>query len=455
MRHLITTDVRRLYESPAAKPFIAVIAVAAAARLVTMTLPPFLYPDSDGYIILSRQLLTLNLRGYDGHRTPVYPIFLLLGGLNLQVVRVMQNLLGIATAAMLFAMVYRSTRSAAAALAAGLAYGLDISQLSFEQLILTETLCAFMVTWSALALQRTMMEKRSGWREYAVLGTLVGLTALTRPLYAYLAPLYLLILAMISRRERAPLGQAALRLGSFAAPAGALVLGWCMLNWVNVHDFSLATFRGYGMSNVCGAFVELAPDKYAFIRDPYLKTRAKQIATTGTHAMTIFYAIPEIEARIGYSGFQLSRDLAAMSVELYIHHPMLYAQWVARGWMRFWRPPRYGQARSPGPALESAYRALWPVESVALRGVNLMFLLSACLLIADLFLRRSMPAFDLCAAAIVLVASVLQGMMDFGENARYSVPTAPLVLYVVVVTAWRILTVAPRAAGSRLQERAP
>lgn len=456
MRHSIGSTAERIRNSPAAKPLVATLLIAGVVRAIALWLPPYVFPDSGGYLYLGYRFWKLRFAGYDGMRTPVYPLFLLFAGGNLYVVRFLQHLLGIAIAAMLFAMVYRRTRSTSFALVAGALYGVDLSQLFLERSILSETVCTFLLTLSAVVFQWIVLGRKFGRREYAILGTLTALTGLTRPIYSYLAPLYFVLIAIEPPRSLRALearAERVARLTSFAAPAGGLLLGWCLFNWLNIGYFGLSTEIGFSLLNHSGAFIELAPDKYAAIRDPYLKSRALNIAATGSHVNAIFKAEDEILKRTGYSQLQLLRELTRMSLELFAAHPMLYAQGVMRGWLGFWRPRLFrGQPflggsllsafrgpRSRGGVLERSFAAIGVREIRALAWVNLIFLASTVWIGARFMMRREPWGFDLSAIAIVLAASLSQAMVEFGDASRFSVPTAPLVLYTVIVLSWRVL----------------
>ncbi len=103
---------------------------------------------------------------------------------------------------------------------------------------------------------------------------------------------------------------------------------------------------------------------------------------------------------------------------------------------------------SPGFTItpEPWFEALWTVEIWMLRAANLMFLLFAAYLTLRFLLRREPWGFDLSVIAIVLASSVAQGLVELGgpENSRYFSPTSPLVLYIVVVSVWRLLPALPR-----------
>ncbi len=412
---------------------LAALLIAAAARVV-LHQPSTVIRDTHDYLLLAHCFRALRFTGYDGSRTPIYSLFMLLAGMNFRALYVLQSILGLATAAMLFTMVYSRTRSWPFALMAGIAYGLDLSPLPFEHFIMSETLCTFLLTLTVLLFQLMVLKERFGWREQAVLGILIAITGLTRPLYVSLAPLFFVMLATapVGRTERFQ------RMISFAAPVATLLIGWCLFNWLTIGYFGFTTLIGFNLTNHSGAFIELAPDKYASIRDPYLKAREEQIKETGTYAMTIFQAANEIDKKTGYDRVQLTRELTRMSLELFVAHPIRYAAGVLRAWVMFWQPPLYWRSSACFGEFRRRplFRALAATELAALAIVNLVFLLSAANFLRLFLMRKARWGFDACVMTMVLTVSVVQALLEFGDNSRYSLPTAPLVLYIAVVAIW-------------------
>lgn len=438
---------------PTRKPLLTLLILAVCVRLIGSAFPPNIYNDTDGYVHLAERFLALRLAGYNGLSTPVYPLLLALTGLNFQVVKYLQYLLGIGISVTLFRMFFRRTHNATLALVAGVVFCLNVGELAFEQAILTETLATFLLSLSAFRLQHVLSDEHVPWTEYALLGTLVGLTALTRPLYIYLAPLYFVFL--VTRPGLAPVRS--IHLAAFAGSAGALLLGWSFVNWWNVGYFSISTQMGFGLTNQSGAFIELAPDEYAAIRDPYLKARAKQIAKTGTHTNTIYRAWDDIKRETGYDDIHLLREVTRMSLQLFVAHPILYAHGVARSWLRFWVPPLsvgmpflggHLKGISHGPRLLAVLgrtaRTIQAKEILPLMAFNLIFLFFAASTIVQFLRRRLTLGFDQFAIAIVVTASIVQAMVEFGGNGRFAVPTFPLVIYTVIVGFWSLSSIRGR-----------
>ena len=66
-------------------------------------------------------------------------------------------------------------------------------------------------------------------------------------------------------------------------------------------------------------------------------------------------------------------------------------------------------------------------------GINLMFLIIAAYSISRWMTGRASFDFDLAMIGIVLVGSIVQAFLEYGENVRYLVPLVPLTIYTVVV----------------------
>jgi hypothetical protein len=412
------------------------MAAGFAIRLVVwFAYKPAIDPDTASYVELASRIRSLNFSGWDGGRTPMYPLLILFSGLNFDALRLFQGLLGIATAALLTLLVYGRTGNSMLAGLGGLLFALNLGQVSFESTFLSESLCTFFLVGSILIFRRIWTRKTFRWGEMAALSATAGVTALTRPMFAFLAPLYFVFLATSGRRSSLSLNERSKALAAFAAPAAVLLLGWCLVNWYTVGYFSLDTIVGFGLSNQSGEFIGLAPDKYAAIRDPYMRAAARQAAETGSHFEPIFDAAPEIYRRTGWNEVQLSRELTRMSIELFVAHPLLYAKGVARAWLGFWSPGAYWlRDHFSGPVSWETVFGAWSLQKPVYTGLNILFVLIAAWALTSVFRGRGYCSFDLCMISLVLTASLVQAMMELGENSRYSVPTFPVVVYVVL--AW-------------------
>lgn len=409
---------------------------------------PVKYPDTGSYLRLAAQIEQLDFEKYNGRRTPVYPIFLVLCGRDLTTVWLFQMAMGVLISLMLFNLAWRVTHNSILSIALGLAYSLNTYYIFFEANILCETLCTFFILLCVTALSWLADDvgiTNLSFRNFLVLGLgiLVSLTALTRPLFLFL-PVLLFFPLLYIIRTRSISGKLALS-ASYVLPVIVIVGGWCYFNHIRLGYFGPTTLTGYTLTQHSGAFIEYAPKEYSTIRDIYLKFREQRIAEKGTHSMTIWMAYPEMMAQTGLTLPELSKVLTKMSVDLFVHHPYLYLKSVFKGWVSFWKvmPPICYWEPQKLPFLNSSSIPLvvrW-VQRLFFVIVNFVFLVFTAYSMASPQFRRKI-GLDVklfTIAAIILMTSVVQALTEYGENGRYAIPVQMLTMYFVLITSWRFL----------------
>jgi hypothetical protein len=438
-----SSNARWLRGNRAAVAVGALMVISALVRLIVMlNFRARASWDTPGFILTARAIASLDFSQYDGKRTPIYPLLMLLAGMDWDVVRLLQSLLGIAIASIMFAIAWKRSGSAPAAFAVGLLCSLAVSELLFEQVIYSETLCTFWIVLSLLAYGRTR-EDAGRW-DYALLGISAALAGMTRPMFLFLGPLYFCFVLARARTRRADL------LAWILAPTLVLALGWSAVNQRTINYFGVTTTLGLNLSNHSGAFMELAPPQYSKIAEIYLRYRAWQISTMGSQAMTVWYAESELKRATGLSTAELSKQLTRMSLEMFAEHPLLYLASVAKSWVRFWGSDFYRfigffKASTSG----MVYALLVALGSLQL-AINLAFLGIATHSITRWLMGRISFDFDLSVIAIVLAGSVVQAFLEYGENVRYLAPLVPLTIYTVVAFALRAVE-SRSGAGIRIQ----
>jgi hypothetical protein len=199
---------------------------------------------------------------------------------------------------------------------------------------------------------------------------------------------------------------------------------------------SLTTMNGYHLVQHTGNFFELVPDSNAALRDVYLRYRAQRIAEFGTQGNTIWDAIPEMQRVSGLSFYDLSRKLQSISIDLILHHPDLYLENVVTGWWMFWRAPFYWSAAGvPWPWLRGLLQGLVTLERFGLFGMNMLFLVSSLLLAVWKRFREAcrFSPFAWLVWSTIWLASIVQTLLDHGDNPRFLVP---LQTWVVLWVLW-------------------
>jgi len=230
------------------------------------------------------------------------------------------------------------------------------------------------------------------------------------------------------------------------------VLAWSGFNYFRHDYFTLSTFMGINLTNHTIAFVESVAQRHRETADILIRYREQKIQRTGRHAMAVWEALPELQAATGQSRTQISKQLASLSVRLILRHPLGYAQSVLHAWKDFWMVPiLWAPDKLESVSVRRALVAIWEMEKWLLRILNASFLVLVFLAVVRLP-RRARKAWNLqltTVAAVILGSSLLQALVEYGENPRYAVTVEPLVILVIAVLAYRFLLAMPPSSGER------
>jgi hypothetical protein len=395
---------------------------------------PATYNDTASYRRLAGEVLQ-GWSGYDGTRMPGYPVFLAALGPD-ERVYLAQLVLGLLTTLLFFYIGWKISGKGWFGGLAALAHTLNLQQLFFEADLLTETLTTFLLALSVAGMAWLLFSdgKRPLWQVLLAgltIGFSAGLAVLVRTIFLFL-PFLAAFLLLVLWRVR-------MRLRWGAALAAALAGLACLGVWLNFmhrtyHEWSLSTVDGYHLMNHAGVFFEYAPDEYAALRDTFLQYRDAQIAETGSSSNTIWNAIPALEKASGLGFFDLSRLLEKISVRLILDHPVLYLRNVLQGWIAFWKVPFHWTVNEGETPLQGmARRGAVLADRGALFLANLAFLCGSVLLVWKKARRLlKVDAFWWFILALVWLTSIIQTLLEYGDNPRYSVPVQTLVVLVVL-----------------------
>jgi hypothetical protein len=438
-----------------------VLGIALIVRLALYTFyAPVSFSDSRTYQRLAEQILQ-GWINYDGTRTPGYPAFLAVFRTD-QAVWFIQMGMGIVITLLMYylgwqlgADLEKKKRIYLATLAA-LAHTLNIGQLFFEASLLSETLATFflVLTIAGWVLGFRVPKARTIWLSGA-LGLASALTILTRGLFILLpfwtvlmiwlywvekpidreieypqslskkGNLELVYQAMLTRLKKTfPV------LLAFLVPFSLLIGTWVGFIRVYYNQWGLETMGGFHLIQNTGTFFEYVPDKYAAIRDTYLKYRDAKIDQSGTQTNVIWKAIPEMMDVSGLGFYDLSRLVGKISVDLIREHPALYLKNVMQGWWLFWRAPVYWSSDAlKYSTLSPILEVLIFLERLLLWAFNGLFLLTALLLVWPPFRRNFHPTpIHGYLVGVILSTSILQSFLDHGDNPRFLIPMQSLVV---------------------------
>jgi hypothetical protein len=405
---------------------------------------PVAYPDTGTYMRPAQNILARDFSTYDGRRPPGYPLVLAIAALSPDATWALQMLMGLAISVFLFYVAFVLTRSPALAALAGMTYNLNLSQLFYEANLVSETTTTFATTGVAALLllsYRRIHDKRRVWPWLLGLGLLTAFATLTRPQFVFLPVLTATLIGYASwGRAGTSIWRSAGRIGLTFLTSTVLVLGCCWFNYAKVGFFTLSTQTGMALMEHTLAFIELAPDRYATIRDIYVRHRDAKLAQTGRHT-AVWDGLPEAMAATGLSLPALSNELARMSIEMFVRHPVRYATGVAHAWADFWAAPMHWQpAMLRVRPVRRFVRLVWRLEQPILRLANAVFLALVAVATLSPVLRHRLR-WDLgftTLAAIVLGASLVQALTIWVDNARYAITVQPLVVMIVLSAVYRL-----------------
>lgn len=409
---------------------LVVVLIATVERLLMLAFyPAVAYDDTPSYRRLAETILN-HWQGYDGTRTPGYPLFLAWIGPD-RWVYAAQLAMGLAITLVFFWIGWQASGKAKFGAAAALAHTLNLGQLLFEANLLTETLTTFCLALSILAVFEALRKRGRARLAWALAGGVFGgLAGLARPLFFFVPFWIALFIPLAFWRE----GWRA-RLSAFFAPLlpGVIIAGlWVGFIYTHFNMLSVTVMTGYHLVQHTGYFFEYVPDEDAALRDTYLRYRDERIAQYGTQGNTIWNAIPELQKVTGLSFYNLSQKMADISVHLILAHPDLYARTVLSGWFMYWRAPVYWHADAiQSPGLRTLLQGLITAERGVLVLSNLVFVLSSAIMILWKRFRRllHLNPFLYFTGGLIWLSSIAQTLPDHGDNPRFLVPLQSWVVF--------------------------
>ena len=403
--------------------FTATMLVCLAARVIVgVTTRPLIAPDTFGYMELARDIWHGNISAFQGIRTPGYSFFLLLHGLNVHAARVTQFALGMATVAGIFFVLWRLTQAPWLSSAGAVMYGLSVGHLFQESIVQTELLATFLLVAAPVLLVSLRGRDRHACLKLVALGVAVGVLPLVRPLYVYM-PLLLAIPVATAVKSRPR------RFWLYILPALIPVMIWMGYLGVAFNYFGLQTTSGFGWTNHAGAYMRDAPDRYASIRDIYLRQVEAQ---GGAWVDAIWHVIPEMQRATGQSLPELSKTVQRLSFGLLLTHPYGYSKQVLEDFVGFFKGGRISADWTPFGSLT------WPLSKL-MRYLEVVVNAWFCGVVVCLAARKlriirlpalPWPCFWLVMA--VLTSGVVQALVERGSSERMGMPTFPFVIVVVM-----------------------
>jgi 4-amino-4-deoxy-L-arabinose transferase-like glycosyltransferase len=329
-------------------------------------------------------------------RTPVYPLLLhaifdVFGRHYVAVVAV-HALIGTATVFLAYRLA-RLLLPEGYALGAALLVAIDPASIVFSNLMLTETLFAFLLTGTLLLLVLAR-QREQPWRALAA-GLVLGVAILTRPAGEYL-PLVLALVLLATRRRLAVVLATAVVLGA-AIPAGA----WAIRNHAKTGVTTISTIDGHNM-------LDYRADG-ALRESGWSPSRARM------------YIASELAKRThpGENSARISKAQLSLGVHILLHHPT----GAFKSWARGEAKLLLGPAKAETATLLTGRQQVRATSLRALIGIDAAITIAVLVLaVIGVTAARTLDLWLLIGAAVYLI--VISGGPE--AYSRFRVPAAPL-----------------------------
>lgn len=408
-------------------PIMTIVAFAVFLRLLVFVLYQqiLIISDSIDYIELAGLISDWNLIGYDGKRSPGYPVLLLFNSLATTVS--IQILLGISTMIILYKILLLLKFDIKKALITTLFLSAFIHVIFYEFSILTESFTLFLFT-SIVYLYLKDEKQNPSVKNLFYFSLLLGILILVKPFYFILPFIYYGFSAVQNFSIQNVFGR---RLIILITPI-ICFLGWSYVNKLNTGYFVPTTFYGINTAQNCVYFAEKAPEEFHLIRDIYVKHRDNAILNNKDVAMSIWYAYDELIATTGLSFVDLSYQLNEFGKVLIKENPKDFIQQVLISWIDFWKTAIYWDYNHFNvPHANKVFIGIWYVQSTVLVIFKIGFLLLFPYQLYRFAVSRKFTS-ELVLSTVIIITSIAQALVTYGTNSRYSYPFEFLMIILVI-----------------------
>lgn len=387
-----------------------------------------IFPDSEGYVTLARLLSDCNLSGYEGMRSPGYPLLLTLLNNNQYLLIGLQLIIGVANSLIVYRNLMLLKFSSRSAFIIAVLLDLLLHVVFYETSILTESLTLFFTSLIFNALLKDYFKKKVVKRDL-LMAFLLSYLVFIKPFYIFLP---FLIYGFFILKN--------FNFGIFRSSKIIIVifplltfLGWSYANKINTGYFVPTTFYGYNLSQNCVYFAEKAPPEYQQISKIYVHHRQKTIREGGNVAMTIWAAYNDLRKETGLSFVDLSFKLNQFSTTLIKNNPADYLKQVALSWNDFWKTDiNWNASEFKSKKSAPVFTWIWNMQHYFLRIFKIAFVFNIVLLLFSFFKDRHFSP-EIIITTIIVTTSLLQAFSTYGTNSRFSYPFEFMMVIVVLM----------------------
>jgi 4-amino-4-deoxy-L-arabinose transferase-like glycosyltransferase len=408
-----------------------------------------------------------------------YPVFLRLVHAvtpHLTYTIVLQHILGLATAGLLYGLLRRVGVSTVLALLAAAVVLFDGMQIFLEHSLMSDTIFAFLVVAGLYAAVRADGAEAGAWPWLAASGVLIGLTATIRTLGAFLVPM----LALWVLLERGALRERIKNAALSGGVAAAVVVLYLVVQWSTTGVLGLTQADGYNLYSRAATFADCSKFHPPPGTRPLCETTPPSRRQGG-----IFYEWePASPAGRAFGGMPRgTRRLESFSRAAILHQPLDYLEAVGRDLYRYVNPAafyRTGAGGGPREVIEYSrsqqretqvlplIAANWSTNGFIRRDANglidyaktanipggalvALLLLAACAPFVARSGARRAAALLLATGVILLVVPVASLLYD----GRYTLPAYAPIAGAAAIALQVLLNRLRRRAGAGADRQAP
>ncbi|MFP9113489.1 hypothetical protein ACLI1A_06075 [Flavobacterium sp. RHBU_3] len=426
---------QRLHKTIITYPVYAIVAVCLLVRLIIAFIyrDVTLFPDSGDYIALADILSHGRLNGYTGERTPGYPLLISLLGNSQPLVVAIQLLSGIVTALYTYKTLQLIGFTKATATYTAIILNCLLHLVFNEFCILTESLTLLMLTLAFYHFLKLFLNGSTNVWQIVLITFFTAYLTFIKPFYAFIPFVFygMYVLKNFSFRNV---------INPIVLPVLAsltIFFGWSYVNKVNTGYFVSTTYYGLNLAQNCVYFAENVPDEYKEIGLIYAKHRDIALKENKDVAMSIWFAYEDLKQYTGLKPAALNDLLGKYAKAAISQNKDAYAKQVFTSWIKFWGTDmfwNYGDfycSWGRKPLLVLWYCTKWLV--IALKAIFVLFTPYYFFQ----YLKTRKIDKQLLIYALVFAASVLQAIITFGTNSRYSFPFETLIFTSLLLTIGR------------------
>lgn len=374
--------------------------------------------DSQTYIDLAKLISSGSIKGYFGGRSPGYSLLIAFLGNSNQLLVLFQIIIGIISSIFWYRILKFFKLNSIVSLSISLFFSSLLHVLSYEHAILIETVNLFVITLLIYYLIKNQILETA---------FCLAILVLLKPFYVYL-PFVIFAYFIYNNFEwKAIIKQ---KMVVLILPLFVFI-SWSYVNFLNTGYFVSSTYFGLNKIQNCVNFIEKAPEEYNWIKKPYLEQRALHSENGLGNPMCIWYAVDNGDFEYKKMTFpQLSNEFGKCAdVTIKNNFGLYIKQVILLSFKEFWNVEMVS-SNSLGSSVFLNH--LWKFQYYFLRIIKTFFLSLIPVYIFRFFKNRQFTI-ELLLILIVLSTSILQALVVYGSNARYSFPFEFIMITIVLL----------------------